>query len=87
MVKAHPGWGHDVGVDVVEQVIDGQILHTKVEPVVELLLDEVQVFGEEKHALSGRQGNVLRWLCGPHASPSRLFTGHSFIIGSGRLLC
>ena len=83
VVKTNPGRGHDVRVDVVEEVVNGQIFHTEVKSVVELLLDEVQILGQKKHALSWCQGNVLRRFVAPHASPSGLFTGHPFIIGSG----
>ena len=83
VIKANPSRRHDVGVDVVEQVVNRQIFHAKIEPVVELLLDEVQIFGEEQHALPRCQGDVFRWSVGAHDSPSNLFTRHPFIIGSG----
>ena len=86
MVETNPSRRHDVSVDVVKQVFNGQIFHTEVETVVELLFDEVQILGQKKDTLSGREGDVLRRFVAPHASPSTLFRGHSFIIGSGRIV-
>ena len=50
VVEANPGRRHHVGVDVVEQILDGEVLHAQVEALVELLADELQVFGQEEDA-------------------------------------
>ncbi len=52
VVKTDPCRCHDIGVDIVKEVINLQILHLQVQALVELLLDEFQIFGEEEHALS-----------------------------------
>ena len=50
VVEADPGRRHHVGVDVVEQILDGEVLHAQVEPLVELLADELQILRQEEDA-------------------------------------
>ena len=87
VVKAHPSGRHDIGVDVIEQVLNGQIFHSEVEAIVELLLDEVQILGQEEDPLSGCQGNVFCRSLVAHVPPSSLFRRHPFITGSGHRFC
>ena len=47
MIEANPGGGHDVRVDVIKEVLNAQIFHLKVQTIIQLLFDEVQVLGEE----------------------------------------
>ena len=42
VVEADPGRGHGVGVDVVQQVLDAEILHLQVELAAELPADELR---------------------------------------------
>ena len=55
MIEAHPGGRHRVGVDVVEEILDFQVLHQKVELTAELLADELGLFGEEEDAFAGSE--------------------------------
>ncbi len=50
VVEADPCRRHHVGVDVVEQILDGEVLHAQVEPLVELLADELQIFRQKEDA-------------------------------------
>ena len=47
VIEANPGGGHDVRVDVIKEVLNAQIFHLKVQTIIQLLFDEVQVLGEE----------------------------------------
>lgn len=60
VIEAHPGGRHDVGVDVVEQVLDAEIGHAKGQPVVKLTRDEVQILGQVENALRWLEANVVR---------------------------
>ena len=53
--EADPGRRHGVRVDVVEEIVDGQIRHAQIELALELPADEVRVFGQEQHPLTGCQ--------------------------------
>jgi hypothetical protein len=53
VVKANPSWSHHICVDVVQQVVDGQIFHPQVESFVQLLPNQPEVFRQEKHSLPG----------------------------------
>ena len=83
VVKTDPCRRHDVRVDVVKQIIDGEVLHSQVQTFVELLLDEAQIFGEEKDPFPGGERNLSGRFFVSHAPPSNLFKCHPFITGSG----
>ena len=55
-VEADPGRGHDVGVDVVEEVGGIDVLHLQVELAPELAADELGVLGEEENPFAGGEG-------------------------------
>ena len=67
MAEADPGRRHGVGVDVVQQVLDGQLLHAEVHLPAELPADQIGVFGEEEDPLAGGQPDGVRRL---HSSRS-----------------
>ncbi len=58
-VEADPGRGHDVGVDVVEQVLDPQIGHPQVELAAQLAADQLRILGQEEDPLAGGQSDQL----------------------------
>jgi hypothetical protein len=55
VVEAGPGRRHGVGVDVVHEVLDPQVLHAEVEIAAQLAADELGVLGQEEDALAGGQ--------------------------------
>ena len=52
VVKAHPGRRHRIGVDVVEQVGDADVVHGEIQVTGELLSDRLRVFGEKQNPLA-----------------------------------
>src|SRR5262249_27961063 len=52
-VEAGPRRGHGVGVDVVEQVVDGQVGHAQLQLAAQLTADQLRGLGEEQHPLAG----------------------------------
>src|SRR3972149_4939540 len=60
------------GVDVVEQVPDGDVVHAQVELAGELVLDEFRVLGEKQHPLAGREPKRPgHERCLPHVTAGR----------------
>src|SRR5207237_9937220 len=55
VIEADPGGRHRVGVDVVEQNFDAEVLHLQVELAAKLLADELRILGEEEDALAGSE--------------------------------
>jgi len=55
VVEAGPRRRHRVGVDVVEQILEPQILHPQVELAAQLPADELRILGQEEHALAARE--------------------------------
>jgi hypothetical protein len=60
VVEADPSRSHDIGVNVVEQIINLKIHHTQIEALIELPSNKFEIFGEEEHSLTWGQG-YLRW--------------------------
>jgi hypothetical protein len=56
VVEADPGRGHGIGVDVVQQVVDRQILHREIQLTGELSPDELRILGQKEDPLSRGQG-------------------------------
>ena len=52
VVEADPCRRHGVGVDVVEEIVDGEVAHPQIELAAELFADELRIFGEEENALA-----------------------------------
>ena len=71
MLEAHPGRRHHVGVDVVEQLVDPEVVHGEVDLARELAPDQLRVLGQEEHPLSGGETDDLGRL-------------HVFSMGVGR---
>ena len=65
VVEADPSRRHDIGVDVIEQIIDGEILHSQIKTFVELLTNQIEIFCEEQHPFVGVQFD-FRW--GPRST-------------------
>jgi hypothetical protein len=59
VAEADPGRGHGVGIDVVEQILDGQVCHAEVQLARELAADQVRVLGQEEDPLAGGQTDDL----------------------------
>jgi hypothetical protein len=60
VVEADPSRSHDIGVDVVKQIIDPEIFHMQIETFVELLANQPEILGEEQDPLARGQGNLCR---------------------------
>ena len=60
VVEADPSRSHDIGVDVVKQIIDPEVFHMQIETFVELLANQPEILGEEQDPLARSQGNLCR---------------------------
>ncbi len=60
VVEADPRRGHHIGVDVIEKIADIEVLHAQVHALVELLANQLEIFGQEEHPLACRQPYSLR---------------------------
>ena len=45
VVEADPSRSHDIGVDVVKQIIDPEVFHMQIETFVELLANQPEILG------------------------------------------
>ena len=75
VVETHPCGRHHVGVDVVKEVLYREVFHSQIQSFVELLFDEVQIFGEEEDSFPWGEGDVFRRFVRPHVPPSTPFRG------------
>jgi hypothetical protein len=48
MAEANPGRSHGIGIDIVEQIVNGELLHFEVQLAGELLANQLRVLGEEE---------------------------------------
>ena len=71
VVEANPSRSHDVGVDIVEQILNTEVRHAQVETLVELPANQLEVLREEEHPLAWGQGYLLR---GPLLGHCLLYT-------------
>ena len=81
VAEAHPRRRHRVGVDVVEQVLDLQVLHAEVERARQLAADRLGVLRQEEDPLPRRQRDALRGRAGD--DPWSRLRGHSPEYGAG----
>ena len=62
VVETDPGRSHDIGVDVIQKIVNRQIFHRQIELTGKLTANQFRILGQEQDSLARGQMHCLWWL-------------------------